>query len=291
MSTRATQSGSRATLVDLVTGEPDSSWVAELLAGIEQVAHEHGVGVAFHPVHYRATPGMDWLDSLAERGTAGIIAARTGLNAYQRREIAGRGIPAVLVDATDHSDDALPSVTATSRHGALTAAQHLTGLGHRRIAVIGGPSGSHFAGSLVAGYREALTVAHIPYDPFLVRFGGFRQEEGHRHAWSLLRARTPPTAILTGSTTQALGVYKASRDLGVRVPDGLSVVGFDDLTHASWISPSLTTVRRPLREIGGVAMRMVTTLMDGGELTVVRAELATHLVLRHSTAAPHRRTR
>ncbi|MFI1400473.1 substrate-binding domain-containing protein [Streptomyces sp. NPDC020681] len=292
MSTRATQCGGRAAaVVDLVTGELDSLWVTELLAGIERVAHERGLGVAFNLVHGRATPGMDWLDSLAERGTAGIIAARTDLNAYQRRELARRGIPAVLVDSADHTDDALPSVTATSRHGALTAVQHLAVLGHRRIAVIGGPSGSDLAGSLVAGYREALTVAGIPFDPTIVRASGFRQEEGHRHAWSLLRGRTPPTAILTGSTMQALGVCKAARESGVRVPDGLSVVGFDDLTDASWISPSLTTVRRPLRDMGAVAMRMVTTLMDGGDLTVTRARLATYLVVRHSTAPPRIPTR
>jgi LacI family transcriptional regulator len=113
-------------------------------------------------------------------------------------------------------------------------------------------------------------------------------EGGFSAAGSLLDLADPPTAIFAGSDQQALGVYEAARQRGLRVPQDLSVVGFDDLPMSRWFSPPLTTVRQPLAEMGRTAAEMLGTLVEGLPLPSSRMELATELVVRGSTAPPPR---
>jgi LacI family transcriptional regulator, galactose operon repressor len=120
----------------------------------------------------------------------------------------------------------------------------------------------------------------------LLRWGDFRQEGGFRCAMELLALPDRPTAIFAGSDQQALGVYEAARQLGLSIPDQLSVVGFDDLPLARWLPPPLTTVRQPLAEMGAAAAEMLLQLIAGRTLRSQRVELATELVVRLSTAAP-----
>ncbi len=123
-------------------------------------------------------------------------------------------------------------------------------------------------------------------DPALVRYGTFYLDAGYAHAMELLRHAQPPTAIFAGSDTQAMGVMRAARQLGLRLPQDLSVVGYDNLPVAAWIEPALTTVDQPLRDMAGTATRMLLDLADGVDLTTSRIDLGTELVIRESTAPP-----
>ena len=119
-----------------------------------------------------------------------------------------------------------------------------------------------------------------------MRHGDFQHEGGFVRGGELLDLAEPPTAIFAGSDQQALGVYEAARQRGLRIPQDLSVVGFDDLPAARWVSPPLTTVRQPLADMGRVAAEMLGDLIDGVPLRSQRVELSTELIVRESTAAP-----
>jgi len=138
----------------------------------------------------------------------------------------------------------------------------------------------------VDGYRAALETAGVAFDPALVRAGDFHHEAGYACGRELLRLEDRPTAVFAGNDLQALGLYEAARELGLRIPDDLSVVGFDDLPAARWVGPPLTTIRQPLGEMAGAAARIVLDLARGRKPAATRIELATELVVRSSTAPP-----
>jgi LacI family transcriptional regulator len=138
----------------------------------------------------------------------------------------------------------------------------------------------------IDGYRAALESAGIEIDPDLIRNGNFHHIGGYEIGRELLELPDPPTAIFAGSDEQALGVTEAARVTGRRVPEDLSVVGFDDLPISRWVSPPLTTVRQPLAEMGRTAAEMLLTMIDRREPLVRQVELATELIVRSSTGRP-----
>ncbi|MEA5116336.1 MAG: substrate-binding domain-containing protein, partial [Propionicimonas sp.] len=138
----------------------------------------------------------------------------------------------------------------------------------------------------VDGYRTAMNAARLPIDPGWIHYGDFHVDGGSEHDLALLRLPEPPTAVFAGSDLQALGVYEACRSLGLRIPEDLSVIGYDDLAVAQWVSPRLTTVHQPLRRMGAEAARIVINLARRRPSATPRIDLATHLVVRESTAVP-----
>jgi DNA-binding LacI/PurR family transcriptional regulator len=141
------------------------------------------------------------------------------------------------------------------------------------------------------GYRSAMEAAGLPVDPELVRWGDFHVEAAFKHATSMLSMDDRPTAIFVGSDLQAMGVLEAARLAHVQVPAQLSLVGFDDIPLARWMSPPLTTVRQPLAEMAGTAVHLVLSQWERVGKEDRSVELATSLVVRESTAAPPRTVR
>jgi DNA-binding LacI/PurR family transcriptional regulator len=273
-------------LLEFVINELDSPWAVELIRGAEDVAQSAGMGLVVSAIHGRSPLARQWLRNLANRGSRGAILVVSELSRRHEAELRGLALPFVLVHPVAEPAPDVPCVSSTNWNGGLAATRHLIELGHRRIAMIGGPPRRLSARARLDGYRAALEQAGIAYDPELVRHGDFGHELAFRHALDLLALPTPPTAIFAGSDHQALGTYQAARIRGLRVPEDLSVVGFDDLPFAEWIGPKLTTVRQPLAEMTAVAARMVLRLLDGERPDIHQVELATRLVIRESTAPP-----
>ena len=142
------------------------------------------------------------------------------------------------------------------------------------------------AGPASPATRAALASAGIEVDPALIRNGNFHHVGGYQAARELFELSDPPTAIFAGSDEQAFGVAEAARATGRRIPEDLSVVGFDDLSISRWFSPPLTTVRQPLVEMGRTAAEMLLAMIDGREPHGRQVELATELVVRSSTGPP-----
>jgi LacI family transcriptional regulator, xylobiose transport system transcriptional regulator len=272
-----------APLIDLVFHELESSWAMEVIRGVENVARTEGLSVVLSESAGRLTPGQTWVDGVLARRPTGVILVLSGLDPAQRAQLTSRDIPFVVMDPAGDPGEDVPAIGATNWQGGVAATRHLLELGHRRIGVIGGPTGIMCSRARIDGYRAALETAGVVYDPALVRHGNFHHEAGYTEGLALLRTPDRPTAIFTGNDLQALGLYEAARELGLRIPRDLSVVGFDDLPLARWISPPLTTVRQPLTEMAEAAARLVLDLSRGNQPGTLRVDLATRLVERGSS--------
>jgi LacI family transcriptional regulator len=275
----------RSGLVDLVFNGLDSPWAVEILRGVEEWGTSHETGVAVSAVRHGNARPASWTSALASHDTDGVILVMSETTGVQLEQLRSAGIPLVVVDPVNPPPPDLASVGATNWAGGLAATEHLLGLGHRRIAAIAGPGDYLCSRARIDGYRSALERASVRFDPALVRHGDFEHEGGFLRGGELLDQDNRPTAIFAGSDQQAFGVYEAARQRGLRVPQDLSVVGFDDLPVARWVSPPLTTVRQPLAEMGRAAAQMLAELIEGLPLRTGRVELSTELIVRESTAA------
>ena len=276
----------RSGLIDLVLNGLDSPWAVELLRGVEEWGASHETGVAVSSVRHGNARPASWTSTLASHDTDGVILVTSELTGRQLEQLRTAGIPLVVVDPVNPPPAVLPSVGATNWAGGLAASEHLLALGHRRIGAIAGPGDYLCSRARIDGYRSALERAGVRFDPALVRHGDFQHEGGFARGGELLELASPPTAIFAGCDQQAFGLYEAARQRGLRIPQDLSVVGFDDLPVARWVSPPLTTVRQPLAEMGQAAAQMLGELIEGNPLPSNRLELSTALIVRESTAAP-----
>ncbi|MBL8064123.1 MAG: LacI family DNA-binding transcriptional regulator [Anaerolineales bacterium] len=173
-----------------------------------------------------------------------------------------------------------PSVQGMNYQGAQEVMEYLIGLGHRRIGFISGRPEIGSAVRRLKGYRDSLTNAGIEVDEELIKPGDFTQKNGYTNACELLKMENPPTAIFAANDQSAFGVIQAAEDMGIRIPNDLSVVGFDNITEAKYIG--LTTIDQFLEEMGYVAMQMLIKLINGEPLEVEVYKMQTKLLLRTS---------
>jgi DNA-binding LacI/PurR family transcriptional regulator len=276
-----------APLLELAFHQFESEWAGEIIKGAQQVAAEHKLGLVLSEIEAPAG-GPGWIETVLGRRPRGLIVVLSEVNEELRAQLRTRGIPLVVVDPTGEPLHDTPSVGAGNWGGGLAATRHLLELGHRRIGVIAGPEGMLCSRARLDGYRAAMDMAGVERDRGLIRYGNFYVDAGIREARVLLDvdAAARPTAIFALNDMQALGVYQAARDLGLHIPDDLSVVGFDDLPMAKWVTPPLTTVRQPLVRMGVTAARLLLRLAAGEHPSERRIELATELIARASTAPP-----
>jgi LacI family transcriptional regulator len=195
------------------------------------------------------------------------------------------GAPVVAVDPHTGSSD-FPTVDADSLRGARLATEHLLGLGHQRIALLAGRADLESAKLREQGYREALAAAGVPFDDSLVRVGGYDRDMSARAAHELLAGPRRPTAVFAANDVTAIATIEVALRLGLRVPEDVSVVGFDNIPESALCTPPLTTVNQPIRTMGERAVEMLIRLLRGQPVERTHLTLATELVVRGSTAAP-----
>ncbi len=264
----------------------ESHLAVEIMRGVEGVVRDRGLGVGFTDLKGPARAGSRSADPLLARRPAGVIAVHSAHKTSLYEQFTMSGMPLVVLDPTGEPQHPTPSVGATNWNGGIAATRHLLDLGHRRIAVITGPLDFMCARARLEASRAAIEAVGQSLDPSLVRTGVFCFDDGLALGTQLLQLANPPTAILCGDDLQALGVYEAARRAGVRIPDDLSVVGFDDIEVVRWCGPPLTTVRQPFADMGAAAAEMVLQLIEGAAIQSARVELATSLMVRESTAPP-----
>jgi len=195
------------------------------------------------------------------------------------------GFPLVAIDPHTGPME-LPTVDADNLGGAVSATRLLLGLGHRRIAFLAGRPDLESARLREQGFREAMAAAGISVDPALVRIGDYDPERAEAPVRELLALADPPTAIFAANDLTAIRTMEVAAALGLRVPEDLSVIGFDNIPESAMSVPALTTVTQPLHEIGAAAMRMLLAFLAKEEVTAPHLRLPTSLVVRESTAAP-----
>ncbi|WP_410674250.1 LacI family DNA-binding transcriptional regulator [Amycolatopsis sp. cmx-4-68] len=194
------------------------------------------------------------------------------------------GTPVVAVDP--HTGPShLPTIDSDNLRGAQLATEHLLNLGHRRIAFLAGRPDLESASLRKAGYLRALEAAGVPADEDLIRIGAYDPEVSAASAHALLTGPDRPTAVFAANDISAIATVGAARELGLSVPDDLSVVGFDNVPESALCSPPLTTVDQPIREMGHRAISMLIALINGDEVGRTHVTLDTGLVVRSSTRA------
>ncbi len=230
------------------------------------------------------------LDRLAGRtGIDGAILILPPEPAEDLATLRARRFPFVVVDPRTPPDPDLLAVSAAHAAGARSLATHLVRLGHRRFGVIAGPDTWLAGDARLAGHAAALADAGVLVTPELVRQVEPTVAHGHRAAAELLDLPERPTAIVGFNDKVAVGALQAAVERGLRVPDDLSIAGFDDIDLSRATRPALTTVRQPLLEMGRMAVTLLERLLGRHQLQALHVELATELVVRDSTGpAPAR---
>ncbi|MCD0443375.1 LacI family transcriptional regulator [Glycomyces sp. A-F 0318] len=270
----------RPALVDLVLSGVEGTWANRALSGVERAATAAGVDLV---VSVARGDGA-WLTRLLERNLRGAVLALVDVTAEQLATLAAAQVPVVLLDPVTQPPSTVASVGAANWAGGRAAAEHLLALGHRRFGVLGAHRGHLYSQARVDGFRSAarrrgndVRVVHIDWSA---------AGAAEAAAAALLGGASPPTAVFACTDNIAVGVYDAAESLGLRIPEDVSVVGFDDLPEVQWLRPALTTVRQPIAEMGEAAMRMLLRIVADPPRDAPREELATTLITRGSTGSP-----
>jgi LacI family transcriptional regulator len=263
-------------------------YFAGILAGAAEAAYEQELRLVLSPTLHEHTREVTLLDRLMHGVTDGSLIVLPEESSAELQHVLNDGFLVVVVDPLLPLDPHIPSVAAAHRSGADQAMRHLLELGHRRIAAITGPPGWLATEERRHSYRAALASAGIAPEPALEVEADFELGPGAAAAAALLDLPEPPTAIFAFNDTIAIGALRAACDRGLRVPQDLSVVGFDDIGYATIVTPALTTVRQPLADMGRTALILLQRLLAGERSGTPHIELPTRLVVRDTTAAPRR---
>jgi LacI family transcriptional regulator, repressor for deo operon, udp, cdd, tsx, nupC, and nupG len=260
---------------------------AQILQGAEDAAQAVGYAVLLGDTLHQPDREERYAQMLRRNEADGLIVLGHRLPPTAREIVQQLGSTAPVVNGCEF-DPALgiPSVHIDNAAAARAVMEHLYGLGHERIAVVGGPPDNPLHQQRLEGVRAAAR-ARGRLRALSVVPGDFSLESGHTAAMALLAGASAPTAIFCFSDQMALGALAACRDLGIRVPDDLSLVGFDDLASSAFLTPPLTTVRQPMREIGVRAVNLLLAIIEQVEVPLQQT-LEFTLMVRGSTAAPKR---
>ena len=273
-------------LIDLVIMRLEGGYDLGIMHGVQQALEESGHRLVVFATHEDEATERLWLRRILDQSSDGVLL----LLPYERIGIANalmaQNIPFVAIGDRNEPTTAFPTIGSTIWLGGYTATEYLISLGHRRIGIITGPLHLTTSRARLAGYREALERAGIPIDASLICEGNYLLGDGFTQANALLDLSDPPTAIFTGNDAQATGVYQALYKRNIRIPDAISVIGFDDVTYTAQMSPPLTTIHQPLFEMGKMAASILLRLIAGETLESKHMELSTSLVVRESCAAP-----
>lgn len=265
-------------------------YAMRVLEGVLTTARDHDVEVLVDVLDVPSegtvplTPA--WIRRQATRDRAGVILVTTEPTREQQHLLRTLGVAAVHIDPANPLDDSTVSVGSTNFSGGVQATRHLLDLGHRRIAFAGGAPTFQPSAERLQGYLSTMRAAGTAVDDDLVRSQAHTFEAGVAMADDLLGRPDPPTAVFAASDSIALGVLASAQRHGLRVPQDLSVVGFDDSAAAVSSAPALTTVRQPIVEMGRVALRTLLQLARGESVDSHHVQLSTTLVVRESTAPP-----
>jgi DNA-binding LacI/PurR family transcriptional regulator len=279
---------SKTRTIGVVVTTVRDPFVADVVSGIEQTANDQGYSVFLENCNADPVREARVVESFEERRVDGIIVMASRVGALYMSHLAKMKIPIVLIN-NFRLGEFIYSVAIDNLTASRDATNHLIEIGHRRIAYIGDRYGFQSDTDRFGGYRQALEHADIPFHPELVAHGDGKPAGGEEAMHQLLKLPIRPTAVFCYNDLSALGALKAARVHKLRVPEDISLVGFDDLFIASYTDPPLTTVRQPKEHMGGLATEIVLKLLSG---TTCEFNVKVHgeLIVRESTAPPNRPT-
>jgi LacI family transcriptional regulator len=277
-------SAGRTGLVGVTTPVVHHSYFAVILDGAGEALYEQDMRMVLCPTHHEHEREVSLLERLMGGTTDGALLILPEESGDELGALLEHGYRFVIVDPLRRADSRVPTVSAAHSSGAGEAVEHLLALGHRRIAAITGPRGWIATEERLRGYHGALAAEGVMPDPQLEVESDFQAKGGGRAAGQLFELPDRPTAIFAFNDMLAIGAMRAAQAWGIRVPEELSIVGFDDTFEASIVTPTLTTVRQPLAEMGRMAVNQLMRLLQNQRIEALHIELETKLVVRESTA-------
>jgi LacI family transcriptional regulator, repressor for deo operon, udp, cdd, tsx, nupC, and nupG len=276
----------RTMMVLVVVPDIANPFFAEVLRGIDSKLSTHGYGLIIANLDNSPAKEPRYVELAHARQVDGILLLCGHIPRDPKRSMADAGIP--MVAACERIPDvSIPQVEINNRKAACEAVAHLASLGHQRIAYISGPKGNILDQERRAGYLDALNSVGLQADGMLDLEGDFTFRSGAKAATRLLAMarNVQPTAIFAANDEMAIGCIKTLHAAGIRIPQELSVVGFDAVEYADYCEPTLTTVRQPRNEIGAqAALLLVQSMARTGETPDIRVTLDACFSLRESTA-------
>jgi LacI family transcriptional regulator, galactose operon repressor len=275
-------------LVGVTTTTSGTAYFSTILTGITEALAERDMWALVCPTRQEHSREVSALNRLMRSEMIGALLLLPEESPDELRALKEDGLAFVVVDPLHDLGAEIPVVSAANSSGAYQATAHLLHLGHRRIAVITGRRDGAATRARLQGHYAALAEAGVMPDPELEAEADFLVPGGVAGASRLLALPTPPTAIFAFNDCMAVGALHAARARGLRLPEDLSVVGFDDTPEAEAAYPGLTTVYQPLKELGRMAVSLLIGLIDHHQFEPLHVELATRLVVRSSTAPPAR---
>lgn len=280
--------GGSAHVIGLLVDNLNTSYMGEIIRGIDDALEANNYDLMLYTTHRRKTKESAYVTKLTRNFASGLLLILPRNAKAYLETLHQRRFPHVLVDYQGYNQP-VPSIITTNWKGAYDATTYLIELGHRRIGFITGTIEFGCAQDRLAAYQAALKDHGLPVDPELIGEGDFLQPQGYQCAQELLSLAEPPTAIFASNDVMAFGAMEAARERGLRIPDDLSIVGFDDIPQAAHVHPTLSTVRQPLEEMGHSAATLLLKYIANPLAEIERVELPTELVIRQSCRSPRTR--
>lgn len=275
---------SKTNTIGMVVPDLGTGYIGEIMMGVDAELAIHEFDLMLFTTHRAPIKEANYVANMVQGMVDGILLVLPRNPADYVGSLSQRNFPFVLIDHQGIGSPC-PAVGATNWHGAYTATEYLIKLGHTRIGFITGSMDLGAAIDRLEGYKSALKTHHIPEDASLINYGSFYQTDGYSGACEMLELEHPPTAIFASNDAMAMGAMDAVRSRGLRIPEDISIVGFDDIPQAEVVRPALTTVRQPLRQMGGLAAQMLIDKLKTPYAELGRIELPTELIVRASTGS------
>lgn len=282
--------GGRMNILGMVVPNLATQYIGEVVTGAGEAARELGFDLLLYTTSDEVGRERERAVLLTNGLVDGILAVLPQNPQNVLGALSKSGMPVVIVDHRGSITD-LSAIAVDNYAGARLAMAHLVGLGHRRIGFLEGVKDFGCSHERLRGYHEGLLKAGIPFDQNLIRPSEFMQPNGFEAATTLLEQASPPTAIFAANDLSAFGAIEAIKERGLRVPDDVSVVGFDDIPMASQIYPALTTVRQPLHQMGASAVNLLASMVAGLNPVAQCINLPTELIVRASTGPIRKESR
>lgn len=260
-------------------------WMGEVLQGAVDVVETEGYGLLLFTCNRGEESMRQFASQVSAKSFDGLLVIEPEGTLDYITDLHARGLPVVLIDDRGHQP-LFPSVATTNRHGGAAAARHLLELGRRRPLVITGFEPFGCTQERLAGFGGVYADAGVSLDPRLVVEGDFTFDRGREVVKQMLAEGVEFDAVFAHNDLSAAGAMLALREAGLRVPQDVALVGFDDIPYASHTDPPLTTVHQPMRQMGEAAARMLLAFFEGTPLPVAPHVLPTTLIVRASTMAP-----
>jgi len=277
----------RSRTLGLVTYDFNDYAFTQVVTGAEEVAHQHGYFFMLGNSKCDPCEEPKYLRLLTQRHVDGVLFARlAGLDVQEFLNLLANSSVPVVVTGYHRRDLPISVVDVDNQAGARQAVEYLLENGHRQIACITGPLSAQSAIDRLAGYRQALENTGISYNPHWVVEGNFTARSGYLAMQKLFQTDRQFTAIFSHNDRMAIGALSALHQAGLRVPEDISIIGYDDIPEAEFANPPLTTIRQNMVEIGAAAARLLIHLVENPGAAAEQVLLGTQLVLRQSVH-PH----